>query len=320
MSLLFLKSGILTTVQDLGRTGYRRFGINQNGAMDKIAACLINILLGNDENEAILEMHYPAPELMFEADTIFAVGGADFGAELNSARIENWKRYDAEKGDVLKFTEKVSGSRAYLTVKNGFRVEKQLGSASTNLTAEFGGLNGGKLQKNDWLFFNQTEINYKIRTNLRISYSLIPFYSRFPTVRVVTGAEFESLTAFGEQTLRHENFVVAPHSDRMGFRLSGKPIFTLEKKELVSSAVSFGTIQLLPDGQLIVLMADAPTSGGYPRVAHVIEIDLPLVAQLGAGDKIAFHLITQAEAENLLIDFEKNLQILKIGVNYSSNF
>src|SRR4028118_1247703 len=106
MSLLFLKSGILTTVQDLGRTGYRRFGINQNGAMDKIAACLINILLGNDENEAILEMHYPAPELMFEADTIFAVGGADFGAELNSARIENWKRYDAEKGDVLKFTEK----------------------------------------------------------------------------------------------------------------------------------------------------------------------------------------------------------------------
>jgi antagonist of KipI len=106
----------------------------------------------------------------------------------------------------------------------------------------------------------------------------------------------------------------------VGFRLTGKPIFTLEKKELVSSAVSFGTIQLLPDGQLIVLMADAPTSGGYPRVAHVIEIDLPLVAQLGAGDKIAFHLITHAEAENLLIDFEKNLQILKIGVNYSSNF
>jgi antagonist of KipI len=320
MSLFFLKSGILTTIQDLGRIGYRRFGINPNGTMDRTAARLINILLANDENSAVLEMHFPAPEIEFEENTFFIVGGADFGAQLNGERIENWKAFYAEKNSVLRFTEKISGNRGYLSIKNGFRAQKQLGSASTNLTAKFGGFNGEKLQKNERLFFNRTEINHKIRTNLRISDSLIPFYSRFPTVRVVAGAEFESLTAFGEQTFRNENFRVAPNSDRMGFRLAGKPIFKLEKKEVISSAVGFGTVQLFPDGQLIILMADAPTSGGYPRVAHVIETDLPLVAQLGAGDKIAFHLISQAEAENLLIDFENNLQFLKIGVNYSSNF
>lgn len=320
MSLLLLKSGILTTVQDLGRFGLRRFGVNPNGAMDAAAVRLINILLGNDESEAVLEMHFPAPEIEFEETAIFAVGGADFGAQSNGARIENWQPRFAEKGDVLKFTEKVFGNRAYLSIKNGFRVENRLGSASTNLTAKFGGCGGERLQNGDRLFFNQTEINAENRIAFRISDSMIPFYSRFPTVRVVAGAEFESLTAFGEQTLRSENFVVSPDSDRIGFRLRGKAIHRLEKKELVSSAVNFGTIQLLPDGQLIVLMADAPTSGGYPRLAHVVATDLPLVAQLGGGDKIAFHLISQAEAENLRLDFEKDLHFLKIGVNYSSNF
>ncbi|HEX8638389.1 MAG TPA: biotin-dependent carboxyltransferase family protein [Pyrinomonadaceae bacterium] len=316
MSLFFLKSGILTTVQDLGRNGFRRFGINPNGAMDRTAARLLNVLLGNDETEALLETHFPAPEILFEENAVFAVGGADFGAKLSGAIVENWKPHYAQKGDVLKFTAKVFGNRAYLSIRNGFRIEKRLGSASTNLTAQFG---GAKMQKDDRLFFKQTEINAGNGANFRISDSLIPFYSRFPIVRAVAGAEFESLTAHGEQTFRNENFVVTPESDRMGFRLRGKSIFPLEKKELVSSAVNFGTVQLLPDGQLIVLMADAPTSGGYPRLAHVIEADLPLVAQLGAGDKIAFHLISQAEAENIFSDFEKNLHFLKIGVSYSSN-
>lgn len=317
MSLFFLKGGILTTVQDLGRNGFRRFGINTNGAMDRTAARLINVLLDNDETEAVLETHFPAPEILFEENALFAVGGADFGAKLGGAPIENWKPYFAEKGEVLKFTAKIFGNRAYLSIKNGFRIEKRLGSASTNLTAQFG---GAIIQKDDRLFFKQTEISNESRTNFRISGSLIPFYSRFPTVRAVAGAEFESLTAFGEQIFRNENFIVSPVSDRMGFRLQGEPIFALEKKEPVSSAVNFGTIQLLPDGQLIVLMADAPTSGGYPRIAHVAETDLPVVAQLGAGDKIAFHLISAAESENILLDFEKNLHFLKIGVNYSSNF
>ena len=146
---------MLTTVQDLGRNGFRRFGINPNGAMDKTAARLINILLGNNETEAVIEMHFPAPEILFEEEAIFALGGANFGAKLNDETIENWKIHFAESGSVLKFTEKIFGNRCYLAVKGGFKIEKWLGSASTNLTANIGGFDGRKLEKGDRIDFNQ---------------------------------------------------------------------------------------------------------------------------------------------------------------------
>ena len=319
MSITIQKEGILTTIQDTGRIGFRRFGINTNGAIDVSAVRLINILLGNDENEAVLEMHFPAPEILFEDDAVFAVGGAAFEGKLNGETIEDWKPYFAENGSILKFTGKSSGNRAYFSVKGGFNIEKWLGSASTNLTAKIGGISGRKLQKNDKLTFKIP--NPKIRNlDYKLSTGIIPFYSRFPTVRIVEGAEFELLNAYSEHCLLQRNFTVSQSSDRMGFRLSGEPLYLLDKKELVSSAVNFGTIQLLPDGQMIILMADCQTSGGYPRIAHIIETDLPLVAQLGANDKIAFQLISLAEAENILLDYRKDLQFLKIGVNYSSNF
>ncbi len=137
-------------------------------------------------------------------------------------------------------------------------------------------------------------------------------------MRVVAGAEFELLTAFSQEVFLKENFVNSSTSDRMGFRLKGESLYLLNEKELVSSAVNFGTIQLLPDGQMIILMADHQTSGGYPRIASVIGIDLPLVAQLGANDKIAFHLVNLEEAENLVLGFEKDLNLLKIGIKLTT--
>lgn len=316
MSLLIKKEGLLSTIQDSGRNNFRRFGINPNGAMDETAARLINILLGNNENEAVIEMHFPAPEIVFEEDAIFALGGADFGAKLNDEKIENWKIYFAEKDSVLKFTEKVFGNRCYLAVKGGFKIEKWLDSASTNLTAKIGGLNGEKLKTNDRIYFNQ---KFKPQTSkLKISNSLLPFYSRFPTVRIIEGAEFESLTAISERDFLNENFTISQNSNRMGFRLEGKPLYLLEKKELVSAAVDFGTIQLLPDGQIIILMADHQTTGGYPRLGNIISIDLPLAAQLGASDKIGFHLISIEEAEKLSFDFERDLNFLKIGSKFAN--
>src|SRR4051812_14398080 len=136
MSILIQKPGMLTTVQDLGRNGFRRFGINQNGAMDKIAVRLINSLLGNDENAAVLEMHFPAPEIVFEEAAIFALGGADFSAGLNGEPLGNWRVNFAEKNASLKFERKTFGNRAYLSIKSGFKIEGWLGSASTNLKAQ----------------------------------------------------------------------------------------------------------------------------------------------------------------------------------------
>lgn len=317
MSLLIKKEGLLSTIQDAGRKTLRRFGINPNGAMDKTAARLINILLGNDENEPVIEMHFPAPEIVFEEDAIFAIGGANFGAKFGGEEIENWRINFAMSGSVLKFTEKVFGNRCYLAVKNGFKIEKWLASASTNLTAKIGGFNGEKLKTNDRVYFNQN-IKFKIQNSkLKISNSLLPFYSRFPTVRIIKGAEFDNLTAISESDFLNETFIISKNSNRMGFRLEGKPLYLLEKLELVSSAVDFGTIQLLPDGQIIILMADHQTTGGYPRLGNIISIDLPLAAQLGANDKIGFHLISVAEAENLLIEFERDLNFLKIGSKFA---
>ncbi len=312
MSIKFTTNGILNTIQDLGRYGYQKFGINPNGAMDKTAVRLINILLGNDENEAVLEMHFPCPNLLFEDDAVIAIGGADFGAKLNDTEIENWKTYFVEKGSTLKFIEKRFGARIYLSVKNGFETEKWLNSSSTNLVANI----NKALRKNDTIQFKKQNLKPK-KQNIKIANSMLPFYSNFPTVRVVAGAEFENLTALSEQNFLTKNFVVSTDSNRMGYRLQGESLYLLDDLELVSTAVNFGTIQLLPNGQLIILMADHQTTGGYPRIANVISLDLPLLAQLNPNDKIAFHQISQTEAERLFLQHKKDLSFLKLGVKFS---
>ncbi len=319
MNILIQKPGILTTVQDLGRQGYRRFGINPNGAMDQTAARLVNILLDNDENEAVLEMHFPAPQLVFESGAVFAIGGAEFEPQLDGEPLENWRQVYATKNSVLKFEAKTTGNRAYLAVKGGLKIDRWLDSSSTNLAAKIGGLDGRKLESGDRIALNE-QIRKPVGLDPRqISASLIPIYSRFPTVRIVAGAEFEMLTQKSRDTLLVQNFSISNDSNRMGFRLAGNPLSLSNPFEMISAAATYGTVQLLPDGQLVVLMSDAQTAGGYPRVAHVITHDLPLLAQLGAHDKVAFHMITIYEAEDLVLEFERELSFFRIGCRFQAN-
>ncbi|HYP50619.1 MAG TPA: biotin-dependent carboxyltransferase family protein [Pyrinomonadaceae bacterium] len=306
----------MTTVQDLGRVGFGRFGINPSGAMDRTAARLINILLGNDENEAVLEIHFPAPILQFEEPATIALGGADFAAHLNEKPIENWRPVRVEKGSVLEFRQRNFGARIYLSVSGGFQIPEWLGSRSTNLSAKIGGFDGRAFQKNDRLFFKERTPKDEQRTNFRVSRSLVPFYSRFPTVRVAASAEWEHLSEESRETFLSNTFSIRRESDRMGFRLAGENLNLTEKIELLSSAVNFGTIQLLPDGQLIILMADHQTTGGYPRVCSVAAIDLPLLAQLNPGDTVNFYLISINEAENLLVQQEIELNYLRTAVRF----
>lgn len=311
MSLLIAKPGMLTTVQDLGRFGYRALGINPNGAMDPVALRLINTLLDNADSAPAIEMHFPAPEIVVEADCTLAVGGADMGAELNGEPVRNWSRFDCREGDRLVFTCPVAGTRAYLAAAGGFDLEKWLGSAATNLTA---GLGGGRLEAGDRLRLGSP----RLTGGLTLGPSVIPAYSRFPTVRVVPSGEFGLLTAISERSFETDGFTLEKDSDRMGYRLSGPQLHLLHKKELVSASVTFGTIQLLPDGQLIVLMADHQTSGGYPRLANVIYCDLPLLAQLAPGDGIGFHVVSIEQARNILLRFERDLCRLRTGVTLSN--
>ena len=315
MSIIFQTGGILTTVQDLGREGYGKSGINQNGAMDTTAVRLINILLGNPEDEAVPEMHFPAPKILFTENALIALGGADFGGQIGSDKIKNWRRIFVEKGSILNFPEKIFGNRCYLAVKGGFKIENWLGSASTNLKAQIGGFDGRQLKKDDEIFFKK-DFAGNPKTNVVISKTLLPIYSSLPTVRIIAGLEFENLNDKSKKIFQTENFRVRRASDRMGFRLEGQNLKLKKPLELVSSAVSFGTIQLLPDGQTIILMADRQTTGGYPRLANIISRDLPLVAQLGANDRLNFKIISIEEAENLALELERDLNLLKTACRF----
>ncbi len=302
MSLFIRKPGIFTTVQGLGRSSYRNLGVNPGGAMDRTAVRLINSLLGNDENAAVLEMHFPAAEIVFESAMHFALGGADFDAELDGKKIDNWRCRKADAGSMLKFHRPVKCNRVYLAIAGGLNFDRPLGTPSTTLIAD------ARIGIKDE---NRRSL---IGDNIRVSNSLIPFYSRFPTVRIIDGPEAYLLTDESGGNFFNKQFTVLPASNRMGFRFVGEPLFLSEPFEMVSSAVCFGTIQLLPDGQLIVLMADHQTTGGYPRIANVASVDLPLLAQHGAGDKVAFHKIGIDEAEELSLQFERDLALMKLGI------
>ena len=310
MSLIIKKPGILTTVQDLGRSGAQRFGVNSNGVMDSAAARLLNAALGNHESDAVLEMHFPAPVIEFDTDSDVAIGGADFSAELDGEPVRNWSRRPIEKGAVLSFKKRVTGNRAYLAVRGGIEVDEWLGSRSTNTTAAIGGYYGRRLNAGDMVACRAESLG---SSEVIIGSSVIPRYSRFPTVRVIPANEFDILTPAGERVFVSEGFTLTRDCDRMGYRLSGKPLEVIDSGPMVSAGVNFGTIQLLPDGQLIILMADHQTSGGYPRIGNVIATDLPLLAQCGPGDGVSFELVSVGDAEHLALEFDQQLNMLRVG-------
>src|SRR5687767_8332207 len=216
MGIIIKRPGILSTIQDLGRTGARSLGINPGGVMDTAAARIVNTILLNDESSAVLEVHFPAPEMEFDKDTAFAIGGGDFEAKLDGKGLRNWSSTFASKDSTLNFTMRRSGSRAYVAVQNGFRVAEWLGSASTNLAVGVGGFSGRRLNAGDRLECG----DLAAFTPLTVGPSVVPRYSRYPTVRVIPGAEFEFLTATSERVFLKEGFTLTKDCDRMGYRLT----------------------------------------------------------------------------------------------------
>lgn len=312
MSIVIRKPGILSTIQDNGRHGYSRFGVNPGGAMDPNALRTVNILLGNDENAAVIEMHFPAAEIEFAASHTFAVAGADFQAELNGRHVRNFQPHSASTGDILRFTSRKSGSRTYLSIVGGLKADEWLSSKSTNLAVGVGGYHGRRLAAGDEIAAHaQTKYEWKFAR--QIGWSLRPTFDHPYAIRVVLGPEHFVLDEESKERFVNDEFTISQNSDRMGYRLMGEPLHRTEAYEMVSSSAAFGTIQLLPDGRMIVLMADHQTSGGYPRIANVISVDLPVLAQMGTGDRFGFAIVSIDEAESLTARYERELAILKVG-------
>lgn len=297
-----ISGGMFTTVQDLGRVGQRSRGVPGGGAADPFALRLVNLLVGNPENAAGLEFTLVGPELKFHCDTVVAWGGAEVpGLDRNRPMV-------IKAGSTVKVGAIRSGCRAYLAVAVGIAVLPALGSRSTYAPGKIGGFCGRALQAGDVLPLLPT--TREVADHWRIDARILPAYSAAPVVRVTLGAHADQF-AQGWETKR---FQVSTRSDRMGVRLTGDPLVRTGGVEMVSSPVAPGTVQVPPDGSPIVLLADAQTIGGYPQIAHVISVDLPLVAQLRPHDSVRFSVVSLDDARALVLAQERALTLLRAGL------
>ncbi|MEO6538048.1 MAG: biotin-dependent carboxyltransferase family protein [Ferruginibacter sp.] len=313
MSIKIIKPGICSTVQDLGRTGYRSLGVGPGGVMDFFAAALADYLVGNNEKQPVIEMHFPAAEILFQVDVLLSVTGGNFEAHIDHEPIEMYQPIFVQKGSVLSFRKQVSGARVYLAIYGVMETENWLGSYSTHLKAIAGGFKGRIFKKDDTISITDTNVK-KNSQKFFISPGVIgSIYNNPYTIRCISGPEWNFMGSPTEQIFLQSPFVITNQSDRMGYRLAGENLSLQNPIELISSPVNFGTIQILPNGQIIILMADHQTTGGYPRVATVIAADLPKLAQLQVNDKIYFQLVSFAAAEEMLISIHKTLSEIKSG-------
>lgn len=322
MDVEVLHAGMFTTVQDLGRSYYQQFGVPVGGAMDKNALRLINMLVGNEENEAGLEMTILGPKLLIKKTTLLAIGGADMEPLLNGERIPLWRPILAEEGSMLCFGKVKSGCRAYVTFAGGIHIERTMGSKSTYIRAAIGGIEGRMLKKGDCFqigtysemanrFIQDLQKDERIKTKWVISNSVLPKYKKHPKLRVITDFEYDQFIEESRKAFFTKEYKISNYADRMGYRVEGEVLNRIEEKEILSSPVTFGTIQVPNGGQPIILMADRQTTGGYPRMGNIISVDLPLLAQLKPGDYVSFEKITLEEAEQLYIEQEVNSNLLK---------
>jgi antagonist of KipI len=324
-----LHPGQHATVQDRGRTGHQHEGIPVAGAMDELALRVANLLVGNDENAAAIECTLVGPTLRFDEHTLIALGGADLGITAGGTPLPLWRPVWIPAGVTVSAASALRGCRGYIAVAGGIDVVPVLGSRSTYVRASLGGLDGRVLRRGDRLPIGEpSELTRRIGARLlgdrgrdRVtlgrwgaSKSLVPFYSSPATIRVVEGEHMSLLTPESVERLSTTEFRVAAQSDRMGYRLEGVALALSTPCELLSAAVAFGTVQLPPGGSPIVLMADRQTTGGYPHIAEVASVDLPLLAQLKSGDRLGFRPISLDEAQRLYLAREDHIRQARAAI------
>jgi antagonist of KipI len=320
MGLLITKGGLMDTIQDDGRWGFSNWGVNTGGASDPFSAKVANLLLDNPSDEPMLELHFPCFQATFQLSCWIAIAGADFSPTLNGFPIPLNKPVFVEVNDKLIFNKHKNGSRAYLAVKGGFNFPEWLASSSTNLRLPGLGLLGRRLKEGDFLSFKNIHLTPKSKeTNTKWTLGQNNVPEDTIEIEVLPGREWDVLEENSKSELQHSPFTILPQSDRMGCRLLAKPLILKNKIELISTGVRKGTVQLLPSGQLIVLMADHQTTGGYPRLLEVVSAAFPKMAQLKQGDQFRFKLVHIDAAEKKMFDQQTVLNKIKWACHFIWN-
>ena len=313
MGIKFANGGFITTIQDMGRTGYQEFGVPAAGVMDTMAFRKANILVGNDENEAALEITLMGPMFTFTSDNIIAVTGGNLGAKLNGKDIPMYQAVLAKKGDTMSFMGIKSGSRAYVAFAGGLDVPVVMGSKSTHLKSNLGGFEGRKLGPGDEIEFTAPKTalpNMSKRTVPADDYSKASC-----TLRVILGPQDDCFTEAGIKTFLSSTYTLTNEADRMGLRFEGEKIEHKNGGDIITDGISFGAVQVPSHGTPIVMMADHQTTGGYTKIACVVSVDLPELAQCMPGHTVRFKKIGIEEAQELYCQWRDYLKRLEKELN-----
>ena len=309
MGIKFLNGGFLTTVQDMGRTGYQESGMSVSGVMDQRSAALANLLVGNDINEGVLEVTLMGPMMEVTEDNVIAVTGGNLGAKVNGKELPMYQAVQVKKGDSISFAGMFSGSRAYVAIAGGLDVPVVMGSKSTNLKLKVGGFQGRKLGAGDEIGFSAPR---PVLKNMHLR-KLTPedFTATEQTLRVVLGPQDDCFTEKGIETFLNSTYAFTNESDRMGCRCEGEVIEHKNGGDIITDGIAFGAIQVPSHGRPIIMMADHQTTGGYTKIAAVITVDLPKVAQSRPGYKVKFQKVSVEEAQELYVAQLKEYEALR---------
>ncbi|MCC6500286.1 MAG: biotin-dependent carboxyltransferase [Anaerolineales bacterium] len=298
MTLEAIDIGALATIQDSGRIGWRKFGVPTSGAMDSFAYRAANALVGNSPRAAALEIGLGDITFRARRDCVIAVAGAGYQLSVYIWDFPLWSSYYVRAGWTIRLTKLDSGMWAYLALTGGVQTQGRLGSASTNLRAHFGGLDGRQLQTGDVIHAGAPSHALSDLAARTLPESARPVYANNPVLDVIPGPQENFFTDESTATFMSQPYSLSVVSDRMGYRLEGAALTRRDNSELVSEGMTMGAIQVPASGQPIVMMADSPTTGGYPKIGAVASADLPLLAQCTPGrSKIRFRETTVAKAE-----------------------
>ena len=305
MSITIIKAGVSCSIQDLGRWGYQQFGVPIGGAMDTISATTANRICGNDDAEAVLECTLHGLEMKCNETISFALTGGGARATINAQAVAYNRLIKVVAGSVIKLHSDPHGCRTYIAIAGGLKIEKELGSTSTYVFSQLGGYKGRNLEAGDELILNKSIIEMGPSKDIIINedgfgiskwkaqVSDLPHLQDLVEITCEKGPEWKLFDEVSQQEFFKQTFTIASQSNRMGYRLDGATLSLKEKVELISTPVTRGIIQVTNEGHPIILMADAQTIGGYPRIARVYSKDISLLAQCRPGMRIRFKINLQ---------------------------
>lgn len=323
MSLRIVRSGALTSVQAGPRLGSRRFGVSSGGALDLVALRVLNTMVANEAQAAVLEIVSGIVRLEFSDPRLIAWGGGEYEVRLGQTLLPAGHVAAVDGNEAISFAGPKEGFRAWLAISGGVDVPEILSSRSTDVRAHFGGWHGRPLQDGDVIplgsHSSRSIALLKGLGILGVADWSAPFEwthssAALPILHFLRGKDWESFDEPSRRGFSGATFSVAPESDRMGIRLRGELLRRDDDEDLISEAVAPGTIQVPPGGEAILLLGDCQTIGGYPKLAHVISTDLPRAAQLRPGEGVMFQEMSLADAHARLWQLERDLAKFAIGL------